>query len=129
MARPAAKDLTDRELEVMQIFWQQGRSHPPAEVRDRLAATGVDRAYVTVANLIRIVLDKGFLEQTNQERPFTYRAIFSSNRFNDVSHSLRISDLKVRRAVSRAARAPTAAQRTEATAAHVQRACLVARNT
>ncbi len=88
MARPAAKDLTDRELEVMQIFWQQGDA-TAAEVRDRLAAAGVDRAYVTVANLIRIVLDKGFLEQTNHERPFTYRAVKS---FDDVSHSL-VSDL------------------------------------
>jgi BlaI family transcriptional regulator, penicillinase repressor len=88
MARPAAKDLTDRELEVMQIFWQQGEA-TAAEVRDRLAAAGVDRAYVTVANLIRIVLEKGFLEQTNGERPFTYRAVKS---FDDVSHSL-VSDL------------------------------------
>jgi BlaI family transcriptional regulator, penicillinase repressor len=39
MARPAAKDLTDRELEVMQIFWQQGDA-TAAEVRDRLAAAG-----------------------------------------------------------------------------------------
>src|SRR5271170_1387632 len=88
MARPAAKDLTDRELEVMQIFWQHGEA-TAAEVRDCLAAAGVDRAYVTVANLIRIVLEKGFLEQTNQERPFTYRAVKS---FDDVSQSL-VSDL------------------------------------
>ena len=88
MARPAAKDLTDRELEVMQIFWQQGEA-TAAEVRDRLAAAGVNRAYVTVANLVRIVLEKGFLEQTSHERPFTYRAVKS---FDDVSHSL-VSDL------------------------------------
>jgi BlaI family penicillinase repressor len=88
MARPAAKDLTDRELEVMQIFWRQGEA-TAAEVRDRLATTGVDRAYVTVANLIRIVLEKGFLEQTNDERPFSYHAVRS---FEDVSRGL-VSDL------------------------------------
>jgi BlaI family transcriptional regulator, penicillinase repressor len=88
MARPAAKDLTDRELEVMQVFWQHGEA-TAAEVRDLLASAGVDRAYVTVANLIRIVLEKGFLQQTNDERPFSYRAVKS---FEDVSHSL-VSDL------------------------------------
>lgn len=84
MARPAAKELTDRELEVMQMFWQHGEA-TAAEVRDRLALVGLDRAYVTVANLIRIVTDKGFLKQTNDERPFTYCAARS---FEDVSGNL-----------------------------------------
>src|SRR5262249_21714114 len=37
MARPAAKDLTERELEVMHVFWKHGEA-TAAEVRDRLAA-------------------------------------------------------------------------------------------
>jgi BlaI family penicillinase repressor len=88
MARPTAKELTERELEVMQVFWQHGEA-TAAEVRDRLASLGIDRAYVTVANLVRIVADKGFLRQTNNERPFSYSAAKS---FEDVSHSL-VSDL------------------------------------
>jgi BlaI family penicillinase repressor len=84
MARPAAKELTDRELEVMQVFWQHGEA-TAAEARDRLAAAGLDRAYVTVANLVRIIAEKGFLKQINDERPFSYRAARS---FDDVSHSL-----------------------------------------
>ena len=73
MARPASRELTERELEVMHAFW--GRDEATvAEVRDALAASGRDRAYTTVATLVRILLEKGFLTQTNEERPFVYRA-------------------------------------------------------
>ena len=76
MARPAAKDLTERELEVMHVFWNQGEG-TAAEVRDHLAAAGLDRTYTTIATLVRILHDKGFLEQTNAERPFRYRPVRS----------------------------------------------------
>lgn len=91
MARPKAKELTERELEVMHAFWnQEGDRQPTAiEVRDELARGGRELAYTTVATLIRILCDKGFLEQTNSERPFTYRPIRS---FDEVSGSL-VGDL------------------------------------
>jgi predicted transcriptional regulator len=76
MARPPARDLTDRELEVMHVFWKTGEA-TAAEARDRLAATGLDRAYTTVATLVRILQEKGFLEATNAERPFRYRPVRS----------------------------------------------------
>jgi BlaI family penicillinase repressor len=84
MARPAAKELTERELEVMHVFWNRGES-TVAEVRDGLAASGLDRAYTTVATLVRILSDKGFLEQTNDERPFRYRPARS---YEEVSRRL-----------------------------------------
>jgi predicted transcriptional regulator len=84
MARPAAKDLTDRELEVMHVFWRHGEA-TPAEVRDRLAEAGLDRAYTTVATLVRILLEKGFLRQTNSERPFLY---VPARSYEDVSGRL-----------------------------------------
>jgi BlaI family transcriptional regulator, penicillinase repressor len=84
MARPPAKELTERELEVMHVFWKIGLS-TAAEIRDKLAATGRDLAYTTVATLIRILSDKGFLEQTNAERPFQYRPVRD---FEDVSRSM-----------------------------------------
>lgn len=74
MARPPARELTERELQVMHAFWN--RDDGPAtvaEVRDDLAASGVDLAYTTVATLVRILTDKAFLTQTNDERPFQYR--------------------------------------------------------
>jgi predicted transcriptional regulator len=92
MARPKAKELTERELEVMHAFWQaaQGQCESTAaQIRDELADGGRDLAYTTVATLIRILCDKGFLTQTNEERPFTYKPIRS---FNEVSGSL-VGDL------------------------------------
>jgi predicted transcriptional regulator len=72
MGRPPAKDLTERELEVLHAFWKHGKA-TAAETRDRLAATGLDRTYATIANLVRTLEDKGFLLQVNTERPFVYR--------------------------------------------------------
>ncbi|MDR3635458.1 MAG: BlaI/MecI/CopY family transcriptional regulator [Isosphaeraceae bacterium] len=84
MGRPPAKDLTERELEVMHVFWAQGEA-TAAEARERLAATGLDRTYTTIANLVRILYEKGFLQQVNDERPFIYRAVRS---YEDVSGRL-----------------------------------------
>ena len=74
MGRPPAKELTERELEVMQAFWRHGEA-TAAELRDLLAAEGLDRAYPTIANLVRLLYEKGLLEPTNSERPFRYRAV------------------------------------------------------
>jgi predicted transcriptional regulator len=84
MVRPPAKELTERELEVMHVFWKHG-ALSASEARDYLAKQGIDRAYVTVANLLRLLLEKGFLEQTNDERPFQYRPVRA---FPEVSRSL-----------------------------------------
>jgi BlaI family transcriptional regulator, penicillinase repressor len=84
MARLPAKDLTERELEVMHVFWSQGEA-TAALARGRLAATGLDRTYVTIANLVRGLHEKGFLRQLNAERPFVYRAVRS---FEEVSGRL-----------------------------------------
>jgi BlaI family transcriptional regulator, penicillinase repressor len=84
MARPPAKELTERELEVMHVFWIRGES-TVADIRDNLAESGLDRAYTTVATLVRILADKNFLIQTNQERPFSYRPARS---YEDVSRKL-----------------------------------------
>jgi predicted transcriptional regulator len=83
MARPKARDLTERELEIMHAFWNHG-PQTVAEVRDRLAAEGRDLAYTTVATLVRILCDKACLAQTNAERPFVYRPLRS---FEDVSRN------------------------------------------
>jgi BlaI family transcriptional regulator, penicillinase repressor len=87
MVRPSAKELTERELEVMHIFWSDAPAaqYIIADVRDRLAASGRDLAYTTVATLVRILTEKGFLEQTNSERPFLYRPIRS---FEEVSRGI-----------------------------------------
>jgi BlaI family penicillinase repressor len=72
MGRPPTPVLTERELEVMHLFWEGGEM-TALEARDRLASRGLQRAYTTVATLVRILHDKGFLRPTNAERPFRYR--------------------------------------------------------
>lgn len=88
MARPPARELTERELEVMHVFWGCGES-TVAGIRDKLAGSGRDLAYTTVATLVRILTEKGFLQQTTDERPFQFRPVRS---FEEVSRSL-VGDL------------------------------------
>ncbi len=88
MARPKARELTERELELMHIFWRQGEL-AAADVREKLADEGRDLAYTTVATLVRILMEKGFLEQTGHERPFRYRPVRS---YEEVSGNL-LTDL------------------------------------
>lgn len=88
MGRPPAEELTERELEVMHAFWSGGPA-TAAMMRDRLAESGLDRTYATIANLIRSLVEKGFLRPTNADRPFTYQVVRS---FEDVSGRL-LTDL------------------------------------
>lgn len=88
MARPVAKALTERELELMHVYWQHA-AITAAEARDSLAKTGRDLAYTTVATLSRLLCEKGFLEQINTERPFLYKA---AQAFDHVSKRL-VGDL------------------------------------
>jgi predicted transcriptional regulator len=84
MARPRVKELTERELEVMHAFWKLGET-TVADVRDDLIGSGRELAYTTVATLVRILCDKGFLEQTSPDRPFRFKSVRT---FEDVSRSM-----------------------------------------
>lgn len=88
MNRPAKQGLTERELEVMHAFWKYGEM-TASEARERLATQGIEIAYVTAANLVRILVDKKYLTAVNDSRPFRYQAIRS---FDDVSGNL-VGDL------------------------------------
>ena len=88
MARPPSREFTERELEVMHVFWRCGDA-TAQEARDHLAARGPDLTYSTVATLVRILVDKGFLVATNAERPFRYRP---TRPFDEVSRRL-VEDL------------------------------------
>ena len=84
MARPRAKELTERELELMHVFWDRGES-TIAEIREQLEELGRPLAYTTVATLVRILHEKGLLEQTNNERPFRF---LPQRTFEEVSGNL-----------------------------------------
>ncbi len=93
MARPKAKQLTERELEIMHFFWDTSSEASSADaseltaqqVRDALAKSGRRLAYTTVATLVRILHEKDFLNMTHDQRPFRYQAARS---FDDVSSSI-----------------------------------------
>lgn len=76
MARPKAATLTERELEVMQVFWDHGEL-AAMDARDELERQGRDLSYTTVATLTRILLEKGFLKQVTHQRPFRFQPIRS----------------------------------------------------
>ena len=84
MARPKAKELTQRELEIMHVFWANGQM-TAVDVRQRLADTGTDLAYTTVATLVKILVEKAFLKQVTTVRPFEFKPARS---FDDVSKNL-----------------------------------------
>jgi predicted transcriptional regulator len=84
MPRPPAKELTERELEIMHIFWKHG-AVTATDVRDHLAKQGRDLAYTTVATLVRILVEKGYLRPTNEQRPFMYRPVRT---FREVSRRI-----------------------------------------
>lgn len=84
MARPKAIELTARELAVMQLFWQHEEASAE-QAKDYLVSQGEDLAYVTVANVVRGLADKGYLKQVNAQRPFRYSAVRT---FEDVSKRL-----------------------------------------
>jgi predicted transcriptional regulator len=84
MVRPTARELTERELEIMHVFWAR-REATIADVREEMARSGRDRAYTTIATLVRILNDKGFLDPIDDRRPVRYRAARS---FEDVSRRL-----------------------------------------
>ena len=84
MARPKATELTARELAVMQVFWKEPEA-TAEKVHHHICASGEKLAYVTVANVVRGLVGKEFLKQTNEKRPFTYRALRS---FEQVSRNI-----------------------------------------
>ena len=88
MAGPQAKELTDRELAVMRVFWDGGPG-TAEEARQRLIEANVELAYVTVANVVRGLVEKRFLRQLNETRPFVYEP---ARTFTDVSKKL-VGDL------------------------------------
>lgn len=88
MNRPPAEALTERELEVMHVFWATGQQSAQ-DARDELENRGRNLTYTTVATLCKILWEKGFLERTGEARPFQFMPAKS---FQEVSRNL-VSEL------------------------------------
>jgi predicted transcriptional regulator len=75
MNRPS-EELTERELELMHVFWKQGELSAQA-ARDQLETNGRVLTYTTVATLCRILWEKGYIDRIGDARPFTFRPLKS----------------------------------------------------
>jgi len=62
------KQLTPHELEIMRVLWEYGEADIPAIH----AQVGGDRAYTTVATLVKILEQKGFLSSRKEGRRLVY---------------------------------------------------------
>lgn len=65
--------LTERELDLMVVLWDEGPS-TAAEVRKALADRELDLAYNTVLTLLRILEDKGYVDHKEEGRAHRFRA-------------------------------------------------------
>ena len=77
MARKKSVILTDGELRLMQILWDQGRASV-SEVVEALPSRRLP-AYNTVLTLLRILEQKGYAGHEKQGRAFIYYPVINRN--------------------------------------------------
>jgi predicted transcriptional regulator len=75
MARPASKQPTDGELEILKILWDSG----PAELKTIRDGLQQDRkvATTTIATMLGVMLDKGLVRRANGPRGYRWSAAMS----------------------------------------------------
>lgn len=78
MARPSSTHPTDGELEILQVFWQKGDC-TVRDVHDALNAKR-DLSFTTVATMVRIMLQKGYLSMVDERRPQVFAAKITRDR-------------------------------------------------
>ena len=71
MARKAAKNLTERELEIMQILWDLKEARL-GDIQTALNRDGAPVAASTVATQLNILVNKGYLAQTGRHGRYLY---------------------------------------------------------
>src|SRR5262245_33429742 len=65
MARKPSKNLTERELEIMQVLWSLGEARL-GEVQEALNQSGAPVAPSTVATQLNLLIHKGYVTQTGR---------------------------------------------------------------
>lgn len=71
---PRISGFSERELDVLGVLWDDGPA-TAAEVRDGLAARGLDLAYNTVLTVLRILEDKRHVGHTVEGRAHRYHPL------------------------------------------------------
>jgi predicted transcriptional regulator len=72
MARKPAKNLTERELQIMQVIWERGEARL-GDVQEALNRSGEPVAVSTVATQLTILVNKGYLAQTGRHGRYVYQ--------------------------------------------------------
>ena len=78
MARPASQQLTEVELQVLQILWDQGPS--PVRVIHAELSKLRDTNYSTTVKMLSVMLDKSLVKRNESERPHVYSAVVTRQR-------------------------------------------------
>src|SRR6516164_6100752 len=65
MARKPSKNLTERELEIMQVLWSLGEARL-GEIQEALNQSGEPVAPSTVATQLNLLIHKGYVTQTGR---------------------------------------------------------------
>ena len=93
MSRPKGKSdlLTTVELEFMMVLWRKGQA-TVREVLDILNERE-KRAYTSVATMLKILDDKGYLQSVKQDRTFVYSPTIGKDEYerltlNNISNTL-----------------------------------------
>lgn len=75
MARPASRQPTELELEILKILWRDGPASG-RQVRDALVPFR-DLAYTSVMTIMNIMARKGYVRRTKQGAGYVYRPCIS----------------------------------------------------
>jgi predicted transcriptional regulator len=75
------KLLTPAELEIMQVLWKEGEADIPAIH----TAIGRDRAYTTVATLVRILEQKGYVQSHKDGKKLVYAPLTQAPHYEALS--------------------------------------------
>jgi BlaI family transcriptional regulator, penicillinase repressor len=72
MARPAAEDVTDTELAILQVLWERGEA-TRRQIADVLYPGGGEAHYATVQNLLGRLERKRFVRHTRREGVLAFK--------------------------------------------------------
>ena len=78
MPREPSNQLTEVELQVLQILWEQGPS--PVRVIHRQLSEIRDTNYSTTVKMLSVMLDKRLVRRNENERPHVYTPVVSQRK-------------------------------------------------
>ena len=78
MARQASQQLTEVEMQVLQVLWEYGPS--PVRVIHAELSKLRDTNYSTTVKMLSVMLDKNLVRRNEAERPHVYSAVVTRQR-------------------------------------------------